>query len=59
MYSTKQLEKILLAELTRTQYNTWFSDSLDQSEISLRDLVKFRQNDTFRKVFGNQRRIFI
>ena len=59
MYSTKTIENILLAELTRTQYNTWFSDSLDQSEISLRDLVKFRQNDTFRKVFGNQRRIFI
>ena len=59
MYSTKNIEKILLAELTRSQYNTWFSDSLDQSEISLRDLVKFRQNNTFKKIFGNQRRIFI
>ena len=61
MCSRKVIENIyvILAELTRSQYNKWFHDSLEQSGMTVRDLVKFRQNDTFMKIFGNQRRIFI
>lgn len=61
MCSRKVIENIyvILAELTRSQYNKWFHDSLEQSGMTMRDLVKFRQNDTFMKIFGNQRRIFI
>lgn len=61
MHSRKTIENIyvILAELTHSQYSKWLSDSLEQSEMTMRDLVKFRQNDTFKKIFGNQRRIFI
>ena len=59
MYSTKQLEKILLAELTRTQYDTFMEDVADSTDLSYREIRNVRNSETFRKVFGNKQRIWI
>ena len=59
MYSTKQLEKILLAELTRTQYNTFMEDVADSTDLSYKEIRNVRNSETFRKVFGNKQRIWI
>ena len=53
MYSTKQLEKILLAELTRQQYNTFMEDVADSTDLTYKEIRNIRNSDTFRKVFGN------
>ena len=59
MYSTKNIEKILLAELSRWQYNQWMSDSLEQTDTTLRDTVKVYKNAAFQQIFGKERRIFL
>ena len=59
MYSTKNIEKILLAELSRWQYNQWMSDSLEQTDTTLRDTVKVYKNAAFQQIFGKERRVFI
>ena len=55
MYSTKNIEKILLAELSRWQYNQWMSDSLEQTDTTLRDTVKVYKNASFQQIFGKER----
>ena len=59
MYSTKNIEKILLAVLSRWQYNQWMSDSLEQTDTTLRDTVKVYKNAAFQQIFGKERRVFI
>ena len=59
MYSTKQLENILLAELTRSQYDTFMEDVADSTDLSYKEIRNVRNSETFRKVFGNKQRIWI
>ena len=47
MYSTKQLEKILLAELTRTQYDTFMEDVADSTDLSYREIRNVRNSETY------------
>ena len=57
MYSTKQLENILLAELTRTQYDTFMETVRDSTDLSYKEIRNVRNSETFKKVFGNKQRI--
>ena len=59
MYSTKQLENILLAELSRTQYDTFMETVRDSTDLSYKEIKNVRNSETFRKVFGNKQRIWI
>ena len=59
MYSTKQLENILLAELTRTQYDTFMETVRDSTDLTYKEIRNVRNSETFRKVFGNKQRIWI
>ena len=59
MYSTKHLENILLAELTRKQYRQFMDDVADSSGLYFKQIRNVRNSDTFKKVFGNKQRIWI
>lgn len=59
MYSTKTIEKILLAELSRNQYNSFMQDVKDSSDLSYKEIKNIRNSETFRKIFGNKQRIWI
>ena len=59
MYSTKNIEKILLAELTRQQYDTFMKDVKDSTGLYFKQIRNIRNSETFRKVFGNKQRIWI
>ena len=59
MYSTKNIENILLAELSRNQYNRWMSDSLEHSKSTLKNIVNLYKTPTFQSIFNGKRRIFI
>ena len=59
MYSTKNIENILLAELSRQQYDTFMETVRDSTDLSYRQIRNVRNSDTFRKVFGNKQRIWI
>ena len=59
MYSTKTIEKILLAELSRNQYNSFMQDVKDSSDLSYKEIKNIRNSETFRKIFGNKERIWI
>ena len=54
MYSTKNIENILLAELTRSQYDTFMEDVADSTDLSYKEIRNVRNSETFRKVFGNK-----
>lgn len=59
MYSTKHLENILLAELTRKQYKQFMDDVADSTGLYFKQIRNVRNSDTFKKVFGNKQRIWI
>ena len=59
MYSTKHLENILLAELTRKQYRQFMDDVADSTGLYFKQIRNVRNSDTFKKVFGNKQRIWI
>ena len=61
MYSTKNIENVLLAELTRTQYDTFMKIIKNSTDLGLsyREIRNVRNSETFRKVFGNKQRIWI
>ena len=59
MYSTKNIENILLAELLPNQYRDWMQDSQKSSKTSFRDMLKLRKSNVFQQIFGNKQRIWL
>ena len=66
MYSTKNIENVLLAELTRTQYDKFMKDTInspklsDYSEdLSYKKIRNIRKSSTYKQIFGNKQRIWI
>ena len=66
MYSTKHLENIILAELTRKQYNQFMKDTINSPELSgysedlsYKKIRNIRNSLTYKRIFGNKQRIWI
>ena len=66
MYSTKNIENVLLSELTRKQYDTFMKDVKnspklsDYSEdLSYKKIRNIRNSSTYKQIFGNKQRIWI
>ena len=59
MYSTKNIENILLSYLTRSQYNEWVGETIRTTGKSLRNIVNVRKGQAYQQIFGKQRRVWL
>ena len=59
MYSTKNIENILLAELSRTQERKFMEDVSRDAELSYKEIWQVRKKEVYQKIFGNKYRIWI
>lgn len=59
MYSTKNIENILIAELSRKQERKFMEDVSRDAEISYKEIWQVRKKEVYQRIFGNKYRIWI
>ena len=59
MYSTKNIENILIAELSRKQERKFMEDVSRDAEISYKEIWQIRKKEVYQRIFGNKYRIWI
>ena len=59
MYSTKNIENILIAELSRSQEKRFMEDVSRDAEISYKKIWQVRKKEVYQRIFGNKYRIWI
>ena len=59
MYSTKNIENILLAELSRKQEKQLMQDVSRDAELSYKEIWQVRKKEVYQRIFGNKYRIWI
>ena len=59
MYSTKNIENILIAELSRKQERKFMEDVSRNAGISYKEIWQIRKKEVYQRIFGNKYRIWI